>query len=152
MNIERFVEVVINELLNERRNEVVGDFGVGVSQYTRRINVFSHGVNPNPRHLVHPGQFVLVVRLMLVKDDREVECIVHLFGAERFNDWKISGDGCVGDVFCVPCMREGFSTVVTGGILCGERSPDVALVLPLCVDDDFKRCLLYTSPSPRDPH
>ena len=35
VNIQRFVEVVINELFNKGRHEVVGHLGVGVSQNTR---------------------------------------------------------------------------------------------------------------------
>ena len=81
VDVERLVEVVINELLNERRHEIVGDLGVGLRQDAGRINVLGHGVDTNPRHLVHAGQLVLVIRLMLVEHNGEVQGVVNLVNA-----------------------------------------------------------------------
>ena len=81
MDVERLVEIVINELLNERRHEIVGDFCVGLRQDAGRINILGHGVDTNPGHLVHASQLVLVIRLMLVEHNGEIQGIVNFVDA-----------------------------------------------------------------------
>ena len=96
-------------------------------------------MNPNPGHFVHPREFVLVVRLMLMENNRQIERIVDLVNAPRFNNRKRLWRGDVGNILDEPCMREGFSTVVACGILGWERCPHVTLVLPLGEHHDVER-------------
>ena len=138
VDVQCFADVVVDELFDERRYEVVGDFGVSVGKNTRRINVFGHGMDAHPRHLVHPREFVLVVRLVLVEHDGQVEGVVDLLCSARFNDGKLLRSGRVGNVLCVPSMGEGLGTVVAGRVLHREGGPNVAFVLPLRVDEDVK--------------
>ena len=139
VNVQGLADVVVHQLFDERRHEVVGDLGVGAGENPGRIDVFGHGVNPHPRHFVHAREFVLVVRLVLVEDDGEVQGVVDLLHADGFNDGKLLGRGDVGDVLCTPGVSEGFGAVVVGGVLQREGRPDVARVLPLSVDQQIKR-------------
>ncbi len=77
-------------------------------------------MDPDPWHLVHAGEFVFVIRLVLVKDDGKIEGIVNLLYAARFKDRKLIWSGDVGDVFNVPRMRKGLCAVVARRVLCGE--------------------------------
>ena len=140
VHVQRFVDVVLHQLFNERRDEVVGHLGVGVRQDTRRIHVLGHGVHPHPRHFVHPGEFVLVVRLVLVEDDGQIQCIVHLLNASGLDDGKLLRRGNVADVFSVPGVCESFRSVVARRVLHGERGPNVPAILPLGVHHDVEPC------------
>ena len=138
VDVQGFAHVVVDKLFDERRHKVVGDFGVGVGKDTWGINVFGHGVDAHPRHLVHPREFVLVIRLVLMEHDGQVEGVVDLLCSARFNDGELLRSGRVGDVLSVPSMGEGLGTVVAGRVLHREGGPNVAFVLPLRVDEDVK--------------
>ena len=89
VNVQCFVLVVIHQLLDERRHQVVGHLCVRRGQNTGRVNVFRHGVHANPRHFVHASEFVLVVRLVLVKDNGQVERIRHFVDTAALHDGEL---------------------------------------------------------------
>ena len=75
---------------------------------------------------------------MLVENDGEVEGVIDLLHAGGLNHWEVLGRGHVGDVLGVPCVRERLRTVVAGGVLGRERSPNVSCILPLSVHHDLE--------------
>ena len=95
-------------------------------------------MDAHPGHFVHAGEFVLVVRLMLVEDNGEVQRIINLVDAAAFNDGKVLRRGGVGDVLSMPSVRERFCTVVGRRVLGREGGPHVASILPLSIDHDVK--------------
>ena len=136
VNIQRFVEVVIDELFNKRRHEVVGHLGIGIAKIPGE-STYSSWRGTHPGHLVHAGEFVLVVRLVLVKIMARFSASSTLF-VSSFDDGKVLRRGGVGDVLCMPSVRERFCTVVARWFWVGKEAHTFR-ILPLSIDHDIER-------------
>ena len=134
MDIECFLLVVINELLDERRNKIVGHFSSSICENARGINVFCHRMNPHPRHFVHSCEFVLVVWLMLMEDNRQIECIINLTGCCWLNNRELVWNCSIVHILNMPSVRECLCSIIGRRILFWEGGPNISFVLPLRVN------------------